>query len=293
MKAHYVKLTKHLHDTVYIRKDVTRNFYQKWHYHDQIELVYILKGHGTRFIGDNISTFSDGDLLLVGDHLPHLWKAEMSSPVKKGSKSMSSAIVIQFPGDFGADGLMGISEMTSIKKLIDDSKRGLFFNIPEDHTAKKQIKKMLNLGSFDRMLSMLSLLKELSETNEKELLSSIPFADHYRKHNSKRMNEIYAYILNNFSREIKLKDLATVANMTSSSLCRFFKHSTQKSISNFINEVRIGYACKLLIDDKLSISDVCFNCGYNNLSYFNRQFKKIIGISPSVYQMQISRNLEK
>ena len=293
MKPHYIKLPKHLHETVHIRKDITMNFYQKWHYHDEIELVYILRGKGTRFIGDNISRFSDGDLLLVGDHLPHLWKNE-PLPSTKGKKNIpASAIVIQFPMNFGAEGLLDISEMTSIKKLLNDSKRGLFFSLPENHNAKKQIRKMLTLGSFDRVLSMLSLLKELSETEKKVTLSSVPFADHYMKHNSKRMDEIYNYILNNFSKEIKLEDLASVANMTSSSLCRFFKHSTQKSISTFINEVRIGYACKLLIDDKFSISDVCFSCGYNNLSYFNRQFRKIIGISPSKYQNQISTNLEE
>lgn len=292
MKPHYYKLPKHFHESVLIRKDITLNFYQKWHYHDEIEIVYILKGKGTRFIGDNISNFTDGDLLLVGAYLPHLWKNE--KPISENWKKdmYASAIVIQFPVNLGGDGFLNISEMTLVKKLLEDSKLGIYFKLPENHKIKKLLKKMVTQSSFDRFISLLTLLKDLSECEKKSVLSSVPFADYYQKHKSKRIDEIYDFILNNFHKEIKLEELASIANMTTTSLCRFFKQSTQKSLSTFINEVRIGYSCKLLIDDKLSISDVCFSCGYNNLSYFNRQFKKIIRLSPSQYQSQISLNKE-
>lgn len=291
MKPYYIKLPKHLHETVHIRKGITMNFYQKWHYHDVTELVYILKGQGTRFIGDNISRFSNGDLLLVGDHLPHLWKNEPAGKGKVRRNVEALSIVIQFPAEFGAEGLLDIPEMAPVKKILDESRRGLYFKIPENHHIKRQIRKMLDATPFDRIFMLIQLLRDLAEIKEKIILSGIPFADHYQKHSSGRMDAVYNYILNHFSKEIKLEELARVANMTPTSLCRYFKHSTQKPLSAFINEVRIGYACKLLIDDKLSISEVCFRCGYNNLSYFNRQFKKIIGISPSKYQNRISENL--
>ncbi|MEN8121632.1 MAG: AraC family transcriptional regulator [Bacteroidota bacterium] len=291
MKPQYYKLPKHHHELIIVREDITSKFYGEWHYHDKIEMVYIIKGTGTRFIGDNISRFSDGDLLLVGEYLPHVWKNDALDSAKNDKKRVH-AIIVQFPGNIGGDEFLGISELSSIKKLLGDSRLGINFSVLENHIVKKQLKKMVSQSPFDRLLSLLSILKKLSEIKEKIILSSIPFADYYKKHKSKRIDKIYEYVTNNYKEEIKLEDLASIANMTPTSLCRFFKHSTRKSISEFINEVRIGYSCKLLFNEKLTISDVCFSCGYNNLSYFNRQFKKHIGISPSAYQKQIS-DIEK
>lgn len=290
MKAQYYKLPKHYHKVVLAREDIMLNFYSEWHYHDEIEMVYIIKGKGTRIIGDNISSFSDGDLLLLGAFLPHVWKNE-ALYFDGNNKDKVHAIVIQFPIDLGVNGLLDISEMASIKKLLDNSQLGINFSLPEKHKIKNLLKKMVSQASFERLISLLSVLKDLSEIKEQKVLSSVPFADYYRKHKSKRINKIYDYILNNFEKEISLNTLASIANMTSTSLCRFFKQSTRKSLSEFINEVRIGYSCKLLIDGKLSISDVCFSCGFNSLSYFNRQFKKVIGSSPSEYQNKLRNSL--
>ncbi len=287
MKAQYYKLPKHYHESVLAREDIISEFYPEWHYHDEVEIVYILKGKGTRFIGDNISPFSEGDLLLLGAFLPHVWKNETQLSTK-GKKGKVHAIVVQFPVNLGCDGFLEITEMATIKKLIDDARLGIHFSVPTKHKIKKQLKNIISLSPFDRMITLLSVLKNLSDIDERTVLSSIPFSDYYQKHKSKRIDKIYDYVLNNLEKKITLEKLASIANMTSSSLCRFFKQSTRKSISEFINEVRIGYACKLLIDEKSSISDVCFRCGYNNISYFNRQFKKSIGLSPSKYQNQIS-----
>lgn len=286
MKAQYYKLPKHYHETVFVREDIISSFYSEWHYHDEIELVYILKGTGTRFIGDNISHFSNGDLLLIGAFLPHVWRNEdRLSP--RGEKKNVHAIITQFPINIGGEGLLNMSEMAPIKKLLEESKLGINFSLPDMHVVKRKIKKMRSQSPFARLLTLLSILKELSEINERNILSSVPFADYYQKHKSKRIDKVYDYILKNFERDIELEELASIANMTATSLCRFFKQSTRKTISCFINEVRIGYSCKLLIEGKLSISEICFHCGYNNLSYFNRQFKKIIGKSPSLYQSQL------
>lgn len=286
MKAQYYKLPKHYHESVNAREDIIPEFYPEWHYHDEVEMVYIIKGEGTRFIGDNISRFKSGDLLLLGAFLPHVWKNELKSD-KNSKLNGAHAIVVQFPLKLGGVDFLETSEMASIKKLIEDAQLGIEFTLPENHKIKKQLRKLTSQSSFERFISLLTLLKGMSDLKEKKLLSSIPFADYYKKHKSKRIDKIYDHILNNFQKEIKLEDLASIANMTETSLCRFFKQSTRKSISEFVNEVRIGYSCKLLIDEKLTVSDVCFSCGYNNLSYFNRQFKKIIGISPSVYQSQM------
>jgi AraC-like DNA-binding protein/mannose-6-phosphate isomerase-like protein (cupin superfamily) len=286
MKAQYYKLPKHYHETISIREDITTQFYSEWHYHDVVELVYIIKGKGTRFIGDNISRFSEGDLLLLGPYLPHVWKnADQQSFTN--SKRKVHAIVVQFPYNMGGDGILEISEFASIRKLLDDSKLGIQFPLAKKHEVKNQLRRMIHQSPFERLITLLTILETLAKNKDANILSSIPFSDYYTKHKSKRIDKIYNHILNNFEKEITLEELASLANMTSTSLCRFFKQSTQKSLSEFINEVRIGYSCKLIIDGKITISDICFQCGYNNLSYFYRQFKKIIGISPAQYQKKV------
>lgn len=283
MQAQYYKLPKQFHQSISVRKDILTAFYDHWHYHSELELVYILKGEGTRFIGDDISRFSSGDLVLMGAGLPHVWKSD-EAYFKADSKKKVSAIVLHFGSNFCGQALWDLPEMNAVKKLLEIAPRGISYALPEGHSIKKKLKALPEQDSFDRLLNLLSLLNELAQTENSTILSGIPFAEHYQEHHSKRIDKIYDYILNHFEKEIKLEHLASLANMTPASLCRFFRQKTRKSVSEFINEVRIGFACKLLIEGKLPISDICFRCGYNNLSYFNRQFKKIIGQSPGLYQ---------
>lgn len=283
MQAHYHKLPDQFHQSVSIRKDIRPYFLDKWHYHSKLELVYILKGKGTRFIGDDISGFKDGDLVLLGAHLPHVWKSK-EIYFKEGQVNSVEAIVLHFPQKMGVNNLFDLPEMNAIKKLIEQSHLGIHFQIPEHHQAKKHLKKLVDQSPFDRILTLLSVLQLLATEENKRTISKTPFADHYQSHQSKRVDRLYNHILHHFDKEIKLEDLASIANMTPASLCRFFKQKTKKSLSEFTNEVRIGFACKLIIEDHLSISDICFRCGYNSLSYFNRQFKKITGMAPTLYQ---------
>ncbi|MBI9063896.1 MAG: helix-turn-helix domain-containing protein [Marinilabiliaceae bacterium] len=288
MQAHYHKLPEQFHQSVSVRKDIRPYFLDKWHYHSKLELVYIIRGKGTRFIGDDISGFKDGDLVLLGTHLPHVWKSKDKYFEKKNVKTVE-AIILHFPQKMGINNLFDLPEMNAIKNLIEQSHLGLHFDIPEFHPVKKSLKKMVNQSPFDRILTLLSILQRLAtEEGIKQSLSKTPFADHYQSHQSKRVDRIYNHILHHFDKEIKLEHLASIANMTPASLCRFFKQKTKKSLSEFTNEVRIGFACKLIIEDKLSISDICFRCGYNSLSYFNRQFKKITGMAPTLYQKKSS-----
>ncbi|PWD98310.1 AraC family transcriptional regulator [Marinilabilia rubra] len=287
MQAKYHKLTKQLHQSIAIRKDTRMAFFDHWHYHSELELVYILQGKGTRFIGDDISPFNSGDLVLLGAGLPHVWKSD-DVYFESNSKNKVSAIVLHFGANFMGENLWELPEMSSIKELFQISPRGVCYHLPEGHTVKMQLKKMLNQSPFTRLLSLLSILNKLARIDKRSVLSGIPFAEHYQKHQSNRIDKIYDYILSNFDNDIKLEDLALKANMTPASLCRFFKQKTRKSISECINEVRIGFACKLLIEDNFSISEICFRCGYNNLSYFNRQFKNIIGLTPGNYQKKKS-----
>jgi AraC-like DNA-binding protein len=282
MQAQYLKLPKQYHQSFSVRKDTLPYFYNSWHYHTEIELVYIIKGTGTRFIGDNISKFSDGDLVLLGTNLPHVWKSD-DIYFKSDSKKKVSAIVIHFPIDFLGIDIWNKVEMAAIKKLLDIAKRGITYTVPNNHQVKKQLLKITELPQFERILSLLQILQTLTTIKDFEILSGLSFANRYQENSSERIDKIYDFILNNFNKEIKLAEVAALATMTPASLCRFFKQKTGKSLSEFVNEVRVGFACKLIIESQLSISEVCYQCGFNSLSYFNRQFKKFAKVSPSQY----------
>lgn len=282
MQAHYHKLPHQFDQSVSIRHDLRPYFSDHWHYHSKLELVYIIKGHGTRFIGDNISGFKDGDLVLLGAYLPHVWKSS-DHAIDKTPTDYVEAIVIHFQEDLGTSGLMELPEMAAIKKMLQQAHLGISFHFPNPHGIQDTLMQMVQQTPFERIISILLLLQQLAIEEKRHQISKTPFANQYMNHQSKRIDKIYDYILNNFDKEIKLEHCASIANMTPASLCRFFKQKTKKSLSEFTNEVRIGFACKLIIEDRLSISDICFRCGYNSLSYFNRQFKKITGVAPSIY----------
>lgn len=282
MQAQYFKLPKQFHQSISVRKDRLPYFYNDWHYHPELELVYIIKGEGTRFIGDNIARFESGDLVLLGPNLAHVWKSDEEYFLPE-SRKMVAAIVIHFPIDFLGANLWSIPEFSSITKLIESSRRGISFHIPSGHPLRKLLNNIPNLSPFDRLLILLTILNQLADFNDVQILSSIPFVENSHEHQSARMDKINNFILLNFSKEIQIEKIALIANMTVASLCRYFKKKTRKSVTEFINEVRIGYACKLLIDGKCTITDICYQCGYTNSSYFNRQFKKITQINPSQY----------
>jgi len=282
MQAQYFKLPKKFHQSISVRIDRLPNFYSDWHYHPELELVYIIKGEGTRFVGDNIARFESGDLVLLGSNLPHVWKSD-EDYFKAESKKMVAAIVIHFPIDFLGSQLWSVPEFSLVNKLMESSCRGISFHIPPQHPLKKLLINIPGLDSLDRLIMLLNILNQLSTVEEQRNLSSIPFVENIQEHQSARMDKIHNYILQNFDKEIQIEKIAVIANMTVASLCRYFKKKTRKSVTEFINEVRIGYACKLLIDGKYTISNICYQCGYNNPSYFNRQFKKITQINPSQY----------
>ena len=282
MQAQYFKLPKQFHQSISVRIDRLPYFYSDWHYHPELELVYIINGEGTRFVGDNIDRFESGDLVLLNSNLPHVWKSD-EEYFKPESKKMVAAIVIHFQIDFLGDQLWKVPEFLAINKLLESSRSGISFHIPPLHPIKKLLINIPNLSLFERLLSLLTILDQLSAIEKQKNLSGISYIENSLQNKSERLDKINNFIINNFKNEIQLEKVAAIANMTVASLCRYFKKKTRKTLTEFINEVRIGYACKLLIDGKYSISEICYLCGYNNPSYFNRQFKKIIRLSPGQY----------
>ncbi|QWG10325.1 AraC family transcriptional regulator [Flammeovirga kamogawensis] len=254
---------------------------ETWHYHHQYELIYIVKSQGVRFVGDNVSPFDTGDLVLVGPNLPHLWKDEIVS----GSDDVE-IIVIKFEGDFIGKGTFDRPVFNNINHLLELSRFGVCFPKAQSLMLKDEIENLVNLSLAEQVIKLLGLLNKLSEMEGKEILSTSDMRQN-KNCNSERIDRVLSYVSDHYDKDIDLQEIADIACLTTNSFCRFFKKSTKKSFRQYLNEVRIKNASRLLIQENYQISDVCYEVGFNSITNFNKQFKQIIGKTPKEYRMAI------
>lgn len=265
-----------------IREDICPYLDNHWYYHPEIELTLIRKGSGMRFVGDSIDRFNDGDLILLGSNLPHMWRCDPA--YFEGRPDLQTeAVVIHFKEDFWGAGFLELPELKSIKKLLEKAKQGINICGETKRRLQGKMEAMLEAEEAQRIISLLNILSLIAGSNEYNVLSSIGFTKTYDLNDAERINRIYTYTFNNFQNEISLKEVAAAANINPHSFCRYFKSSTRKTYWQFLLEVRIGYACKLLIENKMNISQICYTCGFSTLSNFNRRFKTITGKTPMQY----------
>ncbi|WP_020530294.1 AraC family transcriptional regulator [Flexithrix dorotheae] len=276
------KNTRSFEQSFQIRHAIVPHTYDIWHYHSELELLHILKSSGTRFIGDSIEHFSDGDLVLVGSNLPHVWKNEK---VYYEDETLNAEVILtHFQEDFVGREFFNIPEMHKIKELFTLARQGIQVYGETRGQVSEKLKALVNKEDGARVLGLIDVLHTIAISKEFRLLSSVGFGKSFHSKKNDRINKVYDFILNNFTDEITLKDAAAVANMNTTAFCRFFKTSTQKTFTKFLNDIRIGYACKLLIYENRTIAATAYETGFNNLSYFNRVFKTSLGITPQEYQ---------
>lgn len=281
MKAELISRTIHQNCSFTLECHSYKSFLKKWHYHPELELVIILESTGTRFVGDNIEKFAPGEIVLIGRNLPHLWLNDKAYFAENSDLTVK-AFVIHFGEDF-ANHLTHIPELSCIKQLFQRARRGIRFDGPTNEEIIRQVEHMFDMNEFDKVIELLSILRSLSEHPFAKLLSSAGFVDSFRDKQNSKLITVYEYIMNNFKREITLDKVAELAHMNPSAFSRYFKSVQKKTFTQFLNEVRIGFACKLLQEHRYNIAEVCFESGYNNISNFNRQFKSLKGMSPSAY----------
>ncbi|MCM4156920.1 AraC family transcriptional regulator [Gramella sp. AN32] len=281
MKLHFLDRSSRNYSSLKVTHDHDRSFLRMWHYHQELELVIILKSTGTRFVGDSIEKFQPGEVVLLGENLPHMWLND-AEYYNENSKLKAEAIAVHFKVDFlGAD-FFKAPELDNIANLLHRSRQGLLF--PDlDKKIKKKIKKILSVQGVDRITGIIQVLDLLSEQNEYTYLASQGFANSFDQKDSNNLRKVYEYIFKNFNGSIGLNQVAEVAQMNPSAFSRFFKKVHNKPFTRYLNEIRIGYACKLLIEEKHKMITICFDAGFNNLSNFNRQFKLIRGMSPTEF----------
>ena len=253
----------------------------QWHFHPEYEIVYISKGRGKRHIANHISFFEDGDLIFLGPHLPHFgFSDKIEQPHLE--------IVLQMKPDFLGKQFFESPEMAPVKQLFERSHVGLSFASPFKEMIGAKLNQLFHLSPFDRLLGLVKILHEMSQSKAYTLLNVERFSLEVNSQHFDRMQEIYRYVGQHFQQEISLQEISKRVSMTPPAFCRFFKKLTGKTFTQFTNEMRIDHARRLLNDQHLSIAAVSYESGFNNLSHFNKQFKMLVGVSPSEYRKQQS-----
>lgn len=251
-----------------------------WHYHPEIELVYVNGGSGKRQIGSHISYYQHGDLILIGSNLPHCGFTDSLTDNDKET-------VIQFSPDFLGKNFWEIPEMRNIKVLLERAKKGIVFQGEDKIMIGEKIEALSSLTNYKRLLGLLDVLNMLENAKDFTLLNAEGFVLDTELEDNNRINVIFNFVKNEFKRNITLEEIANLVSLTVPAFCRYFKKTTGKTFVQFVNEYRLVHAAKLLHQKQISITDVCFESGYNNFSHFNKQFKKFTGKSPSVYRNEI------
>lgn len=281
MKLHLIDRSTPRDASFTAKVNENSNFLKVWHYHPELELVVILKSKGTCFIGDGIEKFEKGDVFLIGKNTPHMW-LNHESYFEKDSKLIAKSIAIHFKIDFLGAHFFETPEMLHLFEFFDRARFGIkFLKISKQQI--KEIRAIIALKGFDKTISFLNVLNKLSKDQNYKLLVSSGFIKSLEATNHRTLDKVYAYIFKNFNNEMTLDEVAKIANMNPTAFSRLFTRVNGKTYSRYLSEIRIGYACKLLLEHKSNVSEVCYDVGFNNISNFNRQFKLIMNCNPTSY----------
>ncbi len=253
-----------------------------WHFHPELELVYINGGSGRRHVGHHLSYFNDGDLMLIGSNLPHAGFTDRLT----GNRSET---IVQMKPDFLGEHFLGLPEMQAVKQLFEKAKMGITFQGQRKEAIGKKLEELPWVDPYKRLLSLLEILYDLSICNQYTILNSEGIILEVSPQDNARMNTIYSYVRKNFQQAITLEEVADLTHMTIPSFCRFFKRKAGKNFTQFVNEYRLVHASKLLSEETTSITEICLASGFNNFSHFNKAFKIFTGKSPSAYRNAVKK----
>ena len=270
--------------SIFVKEIKKLNLNDQLHYHNVHEIALILKGSGKRIVGDNIENFMENDLIFIGRALPH---ASYIGEDYLSTNQDFHALVIYFQPDWFNEELLNSTDFARVRKLIKEIDRGIKIFGKTRTRVIKELIKLKNSTGLERIIKILDILDFVSKSDHYECLASEGYINSYGHNDVARLGEVYKYIMKNFNDIIKLSEIASVANMTETSFCKYFKNKTGKTFSNFVNEVRIGQACKMILNQNLSMSDICYSCGFNNLTNFNRTFRHFMKMTPTEYKKNL------
>ncbi len=259
-----------------------------WHFHPEIQITLVLQSIGYRLVGDKISPLKAGDIVLVGSNLPHVWHQEEPQP---GKKTEVHAIIIRFLKTFLGTGFLQLPEMEKVVRLLDNAGRGLLITGSTRARIAALMQELPERRGLDRIAGLLSILDILADSEELKPIASAGFVPEVSRDDQHRLERIITYIHDHLSEPIERGTVASLAHLNETAFSRFFKLRTGKTLPQYINEVRIGRACRLLADERTKVVDIALHCGFPNLANFNRRFLQITGLKPREYRIRLQRSV--
>jgi len=296
MKPKLLKVPKTPAHSFSVREDRDPFINNRWHYHAEVELIFFHQGSGTQFVGDHIKRFQPGDIILVGSNLPHYWRYDDVHFNETKPQPVHST-VIHFSENFWGDTFLELPETKPIRSLLEKARRGILVHAREKEKIPAPIEKIpAPIGNIPahiekiriadgagRITALIECLAAFAASDSLQLLSSIGFRPDFSESENNRINAIYDYTFRHFTQNIYLDQVAAIAGLVPNSFCRYFKSRTGKTYTQFLNEIRIGHACKLLLDNRISIKQLCFESGFSNFTSFHKNFRLITGKTPQSY----------
>lgn len=284
MKALFEKVTLDDQRSMLVRRFQLPYFDSLWHYHPEYELTYISTSYGRRFVGDHVALFQAGDLVLLGPDLPHFWRNDEEF-YQPDSGLRAESIVVQFPASFDERILGVIPEAATIRQLLQRARYGLHFSPATSEQVAESISKLTEQTGLPQLLGLVAILDQLATDTGASLLASDGYQLATGAAETERMKRVLEFILANFRDDIRIDQIASIAGMAPASFCRYFKNRTRETFIDYLNELRIGHARKLLVTADLSAGQVGLECGFNSNSHFHRLFKLHTGLTPFHYRL--------
>lgn len=285
MKPTLRKAVPQAESSFIVRKDIGTKMKNNWHYHPDFELLFIKRSMGTWLVGDYVGPFKSGDIILLGPNLPHSFRHDYSYIMER-DKQPGEAIVVLFPKELFGKGFLELPETKEIGTMLALSGKGLKLATQTKIKVAGIMSSMLEENPSKRFFDLLQILQLIAEKKQYQKLVSEGFSYKSDGIDNARLSAIFEYTFNNYQNQITIDELAALINVGKHTFCRFFKEKTNKTYLQFLMEIRIGKACKCLIEDNMNISEVGYSCGYNSLSHFNHQFRTIKNMSPLEYKHQ-------
>jgi len=287
MKPLFTHIGKTPQESLIVVKRDVPYFDTPFHFHPECELVYVTNGTGKRIIGDKIEVFGPGDMVFLGPNIPHVWYSDSSFYIKNSGLN-STAIVLYFSKEIFGDNFYHLEECQLLKDFFNKAQRGLKIYGTAHENIAPLLAKMNESSGLQKIVYLLQILECLSTSKETEALASISYKNSYDTKDNHKIDAVFLYLNKNFMRDISMPEVARLCHMTPQSFCRFFKIRTKSTFVDFLNDIRISHARKLLIEsDEQTIAEIAYLCGYKNLSNFNKLFKIKTRLTPKEYKRNL------
>ncbi|MFY0627099.1 MAG: AraC family transcriptional regulator [Reichenbachiella sp.] len=282
MKPQLEVISHELDSSIHAFKYENSHFDTPWHYHTEFELTYVVESSGIRYVGNSVENFYPGDLILIGSSLPHCWKNDLNYTGR------AQSICIQWDHAILHKFILESVEFSLIQSLLNQSQYGVQFQHQGKENIASKLNAIISAAPGKKMIYFLDLLLSLSELSNQQLLSGIKNEFMANEQSDLRIQNIVKYVSENFDSKITIGNMAELTFMTETSFCKFFKRRFEKSFTNYLNEFRVRKVCQFLRESDKKLIEIAMNCGYENMSFFHRQFKKYLSCTPVEYRKHFS-----